>query len=132
MVWGPLMGGWLSGRYRRGMSEPPAGRVKEAEKHDWFEKWSRYNTEATWSIIDTVLEIAQRLGKSPAQVSLNWLLNKPNVTSIILGASKLDHLTDNLGCVGWSLGAEEMSALDAASETDKPYPYDFLDMAKTR
>ncbi len=131
VVWGPLFGGWLSGRYQRGMSEPPAGRVKEAEKHGWFEKWSRYNTESTWVIIEKVAEIAQRLEKSPAQVSLNWLLNKNNVNSIILGASKITHLKDNLGCLGWNLSKEDMAALDEVSDAEKPYPYDFLDMAKT-
>jgi aryl-alcohol dehydrogenase-like predicted oxidoreductase len=130
VVWGPLFGGWLSGRYRRGMTEPPPGRIKEAEKHDWFEKWSAYNNETTWTIIDKVLEVADRLDKSPAQVSLNWLLNKSNVASIILGASKLSHLEDNLGCLGWSLSAEDMAALDEVSEINKPYPYDFLEMAK--
>jgi len=130
VVWGPLFGGWLSGRYHREMNKPPAGRIKEAEKHDWFEKWSRYNTETTWAIIDKVTEIARRLGKSPAQVSLNWLLNKSNVSSVILGASKINHLEDNLGCLGWSLGEEDMATLDAVSDTDKPYPYDFLEMAK--
>ncbi|MBN1146726.1 MAG: aldo/keto reductase [Anaerolineales bacterium] len=130
VVWGPLFGGWLSGRYHRGMSEPPDGRIKDAEKHDWFEKWSRYNTGTTWAIIDRVIETARRLGKSPAQVSLNWLLNKSHVTSVILGASKISHLEDNLGCLGWSLDEEDMAALDSASNTDKPYPYDFLEMAK--
>ncbi len=129
VVWGPLFGGWLSGRYRRGMTEPPEGRIKEAEKHDWFEKWSRYNREETWVIIDKVLEIAERLDKSPAQVSLNWLLNKPKVSSIILGASKIRHLEDNMGCTGWRLSDEDMAELDAASESEKPYPYDFLEMA---
>lgn len=130
VVWGPLFGGWLSGRYQRGMTEPPEGRIKEAEKQDWFEKWSRYNTETTWSIIDKVGEIAQHLGKSPAQVSLNWLLQKPHVSSIILGASKVHHLEDNLGCLGWKLSDEDIAALDAVSEIDTPYPYDFLEMAK--
>ena len=130
VVWGPLFGGWLSGRYRRGMSEPPAGRIKEAEKHDWFEKWSRYDTENTWSIIDKVIEIAERRGTSPAQVSLNWLLHKDNVSSVILGASKIEHLEDNLGCLSWRLDEDEMAALDEVSDTEKPYPYDFLEMAK--
>jgi aryl-alcohol dehydrogenase-like predicted oxidoreductase len=130
VVWGPLFGGWLSGRYQRGMSKPPEGRIKEAEKQDWFEKWSRYNVETTWVIIDKVVEIAKRLDKSPAQVSLNWLLNKGNVSSIILGASKVLQLEDNLGCLGWSLSDEDMASLDAVSDIDKPYPYDFLEMAK--
>lgn len=130
VVWGPLFGGWLSGRYQRGMTEPPEGRIKEAEKQDWFEKWSRYNVETTWKIIDKLMEISARRGKSPAQVALNWLLNKKHVTSLILGASKLSHLEDNLGCIGWSLNLEDMTVLDEVSEIEKPYPYDFLEMVK--
>ena len=130
VVWGPLFGGWLSGRYQRGMSEPPAGRIKEAEKRDWFEKWSRYNTETTWTIIDKVMEVARRLDKTPAQVSLNWLLSKSDVACIILGASKISHLENNLGCLGWELDTADMEELDAASAVDKPYPYDFLEMAQ--
>ncbi len=129
-VWGPLLGGWLSGRYQRGMKEPGAGRVKDAEKFNRFEKWSRYNTELTWSIIDKVTEIAGRLDKSPAQVSLNWLLNKKGVSSVILGAREIDQLKDNLGCLGWRLSEDDMAELDRVSETDKPYPYDFIEMAK--
>ncbi len=129
-VWGPLFGGWLSGRYHRGMNEPTVGRVKDAEKYDRFEKWSRYNTETTWSIIDKVTEIARRLDKSPAQVSLNWLLNKSAVSSVILGASKINQLKDNLKCLGWSLSEEDMDKLNTVSDIDKPYPYDFLEMVK--
>ena len=61
-VWGPLLGGWLSGRYQRGMKEPGAGRVKDAEKFNRFEKWSRYNKESTWSIIDKVTEMSWTIG----------------------------------------------------------------------
>jgi aryl-alcohol dehydrogenase-like predicted oxidoreductase len=129
-VWGPLLGGWLSGRYQRGMNEPGAGRVKDAEKYNRFEKWSRYNTETTWLIIDKVVKIARRLDKSPAQVSLNWLLNKKGISSVILGARKINQLKDNLGCLGWRLSEDDMAELDMVSDTDKPYPYDFIEMAK--
>ena len=66
-----------------------------------------------------------------SQASRALLTRFRTTRSIILGASKIKHLEDNLGCLGWSLGEEDMAALDAISETDNPYPYDFLEMART-
>ena len=127
MVWGPLLGGWLSGRYTRDMQVPPHNsRVEQAEKEGWFESWNNYNTEATWQIIDTVLEISKETGRSPAQVSLNWLLRKCEVTSPIIGARTLEHLRDNLATVDWSLTQEQTQRLNEASEISAPYPYDFV------
>jgi aryl-alcohol dehydrogenase-like predicted oxidoreductase len=125
--WSPLRGGWLSGKYRRGMKAPPEGtRIKKAEEEGWSESWSVYNTEHTWHVIDTLLEIAKETGKSAAQVALNWVLNQPGVTAPIIGARTMDQLTDNLGCSGWSLSEEQTARLDTASETALPYPYDFI------
>ncbi|WP_041402110.1 aldo/keto reductase [Salinispira pacifica] len=130
VAWGPLFGGWLSGRYTRDMSAPPRGsRVETAEEKGWFESWSRYNRESTWKVIDEVLEVARETGKSPAQVSLNWLLQKP-ITGPIIGASKIHHLEDNLDSAEWQLSAEHMARLDEISRPELPYPYDFLEMAK--
>ena len=127
MVWGPLLGGWLSGRYTRDMQGPPTNtRVEQAEKEGWFESWQNYNKESTWRIIDTLLEISKETGKSPAQVSLNWLLRKCEVTSPIIGARTLEHLRDNLGAAEWSLTQEQMQRLNEASAIPAPYPYDFV------
>ncbi len=127
MVWGPLLGGWLSGRYTRDMHAPPANsRVEQAGKEGWFESWENYNTEATWRIIDTLLEVSKETGRSPAQVALNWLLRKCEVTSPIIGARKLEHLRDNLATVEWSLNKDQMDRLNKASAIAAPYPYDFV------
>ena len=76
-------------------------------------------------MIDTVLSIAKDLGKSPAQVALNWLLRRPGVTGPIIGARNMQQLEDNLGASGWKLGEEQMQRLNTASEPEKlPYPYD--------
>lgn len=125
--WSPLRGGWLSGKYRRDMENPPEDtRIARAEKEGWMEKWSAYNTERTWHVIDTLLAVAEEVGKSPAQVALNWVKDQPGVTAPIIGARKLEHLHDNLGAVGWSLSDEQRARLHDVSEMPGPYPYDFI------
>lgn len=125
--WSPLRGGWLSGKYRRGMETPPEGtRLSIADSRGWSERWSAYNTERTWAVIDVLLEVAAEIGKSPAQTALSWVKDQPGVTSPIVGASKLSQLQDNLGTVGWSLSAEHREKLSAISELPGPYPYDFI------
>ena len=122
--WSPLRGGWLSGKYQRGMDAPPEGtRVEEAEKQGWTESWRVYANERTWSIIDTVRSISAETGKSPAQIALNWLLQMPGVTAPIIGARNLKHLKDNLGSTGWSLTAGQMTKLKDVSRQPLPYPY---------
>jgi len=125
--WSPLRGGWLSGKYRRGMSGPPPDtRIEEAEKQGWSESWALYANERTWKVVDTLLAIAGEAEKTPAQVSLNWLLQKPMVTAPIIGARTLAHLDDNLGATGWSLNSNQVSRLDQASAQPLPYPYESL------
>jgi len=124
ITWSPLRGGWLTGKYRRSMAGPPEGsRVKAAEEQGWSESWSAYNNERTWSILDELSAVAEETGRTPAQVALNWLLQRPTVTAPIIGARTLEHLEDNLGAVGWSLGDEEMARLNEVSEPGSPYPY---------
>lgn len=122
--WSPLRGGWLSGKYRRGMTAPPANtRVEDATKFGWSESWDAYNNERTWSILDALFAVAEAVGKTPAQVALRWLLEKPLVTAPIVGARTLKHLEDNLGATGWSLPAELLERLDKVSQMDLVYPY---------
>jgi aryl-alcohol dehydrogenase-like predicted oxidoreductase len=122
--WSPLRGGWLSGKYQRGMAAPPEGtRVKTAEEQGWTESWSLYDNEHTWHVIDTLMAVAQEVGKTPAQVALNWLLQRPGITAPIIGARTMAQLEDNLGAAGWSLSAEHMERLNQASSKRLPYPY---------
>lgn len=122
--WSPLRGGWLSGKYHRGMDAPPGGtRVDEAEKQGWSESWRAYANEHTWSIIDTLQGISAETGKSAAQIALNWLLQMPGVTAPIIGVRNLNHLKDNLGSTGWSLTGEQMAKLNEVSRKPLPYPY---------
>ena len=125
--WSPLRGGWLSGKYRRGMDRPPKGtRVEIAAEKGWGESWPNLANERTWNVIDALLEVAEEAGKTPAQVAIRWLLQRPGVTAPILGARAMNQLEDDLGAVGWSLSEAQMARLTEASEPVLPYPYDFL------
>jgi aryl-alcohol dehydrogenase-like predicted oxidoreductase len=125
--WSPLRGGWLSGKYRRGMSKPlPDTRIEEAGKRGWGEAWEVYATERTWQVLEALQAIGAELHKSPAQIALNWLLQKPAVTAPIIGARTLAHLDDNLGTTGWSLTCDQVARLDQVSELPLPYPYESL------
>ena len=125
--WSPLRGGWLSGKYRRGMEAPPEGtRVDEASKKGWSESWSTYNNERTWSVLDALFEVAGQVGKSPAQVALNWLLQQPAVTAPIIGARTMEQLEDNLNASGWWLDVEHATKLSQVSAMELPYPYNFI------
>lgn len=116
--WSPLQGGWLSGKYRRGMSSPPSGTRVEASG-----SFDSMATEATWQVLDALHAVASEAGKSPAQVALRWLLQQPAVTAPIFGARTPEHLRDNLGATGWSLTTEQLDRLTAASDQPMPYPY---------
>ncbi len=131
MCWSPLRGGWLTGKYRREMDTPPDGtRVKKAEEEGWSESWNAYNTEQTWNIVAELLAVAENVEKSPAQVALNWLLQRPGVTCPIIGARTLEQLHDNLGAAGWSLDGDDMDRLNGVSACQPGYPYDFIERLK--
>jgi aryl-alcohol dehydrogenase-like predicted oxidoreductase len=122
--WSPLRGGWLSGKYRRGMAAAPKGtRVGIADEMGWSESWARYANEQTWTVVDTLEALGKETGKSVAQIALNWLLRQRGVTAPIIGARNLDQLDDNLGATGWTLSAEQIERLDRASAVRLPYPY---------
>ncbi|MBN1566014.1 MAG: aldo/keto reductase [Anaerolineae bacterium] len=121
--WSPLRGGWLSGKYTRDMTAPPAGmRVDQAEQNNWGERWSVYNNDRTWAVLDALFEVAKAEDKTPAQTALNWLKDKPGVTAPIIGARKIAHLEDNLGAVGWTMSAANRAKLDAVSDMPVAYP----------
>lgn len=119
--WGPLGGGFLSGKYRKGQ-RPQEGRLSTTPDQ-YEESWQRRALARNWDILDVVGNIAERREKSYAQVALNWLLSRSEVSSVIMGARTVEQLEDNLGAVGWELSAEELSALDDVSTVDWGYPY---------
>ncbi len=124
--WGPLGGGFLSGKYRRGQ-QPASGRLSTTPGQD-EEAWDRRSTEHNWAVIEVLGEIATNRGKSYSQVALRWLLDRPEVSSVIAGVRTMDQLEDNLGATGWTLSAEEKTRLNEVSAINPGYPYRMLDL----
>lgn len=125
LPWSPLKGGWLAGKRDLTREGPSAGsRVEWAQNAGWVEgNFDSFNTPYTWHVLDTVADVAAKTNKTPAQVSLRWLLQKPGVTSVLVGARTEEQLRDNLGAVGWRLEKHHMDALDNVSEHPPLYPW---------
>ncbi len=115
LVWSPLAGGLLSGKFSRENQRPEGSRRSEFD-------FPIVDKERTWKILDVMAPIAKAHGCSPARISLAWLLTKPVVTSVILGAKRLDQLQDNLAAVELKLTKEEIKQLDEVSTLPPEYP----------
>ena len=125
--WSPLRGGWLSGKFKRGMIAPPDdSRIALAEEKGWGERWSAYNNEHTWTVLDALHSVAAEVGKAPAQVAIRWLLQQPGVTAPIIGVRNMAQLEANLGALGWALKDSQLATLNRASVLTPPYPHDFI------
>ncbi|MDQ6657832.1 MAG: aldo/keto reductase [Actinomycetota bacterium] len=124
LPWSPLAGGWLSGKYVR--DQPPTGatRLGEDPKRG-MEAWEARNAnERTWTVLDAVTSIAKAHSASASQVALAWLLGRPAMTSVILGARTVDQLQDNLGAADVKLTDAEVQQLtDASAPQIDDYPY---------
>ena len=123
--WSPLGGGFLSGKYRHGEKPPQGSRISEAVE-SMEEYWDRRATERNWATLDVVGKISEEMGKSYAQISLNWLLRQQGVTAPIIGARTLEQLEDNIGASGWELTEEQLEELSEASAIEDVYPYRFI------
>lgn len=122
--WSPLKSGLLSGRYTRDMEDLPEGtRMKDRKDHGYEWPWNE-DGEYAWNTVDVLNEMSKKIGKTPAQIALNWLLMNDAVTAPIIGASSMKQLEDNLGSTGWKLSNEDIEALNEVSETYVSYPYD--------
>jgi aryl-alcohol dehydrogenase-like predicted oxidoreductase len=124
LPWSPLGGGWLTGKYTK--EERPAGATRLGENPDrGVEAYDRRSTaQRTWDVIDAVQSVASARGVSMAQVALAWLVDRPMMTSVILGARTVEQLQDNLGAAGLHLTDQEVAQLDAASDpAPADYPY---------
>ena len=115
LVWSPLAGGLLSGKFSRENQNPPGSRRSEFD-------FPIVDKERTWRILDAMAPIAKEHECSPARISLAWLLAKPVVTSVIVGAKRLDQLEDNLAAVDLALTADEIQRLDEVSALPPEYP----------
>ena len=118
LVWSPLGWGRLTGKIRRGLPLPPTSRL-----HATADFGPPVDDERLYRVVDALDEVARETGKSVAQVAINWLLQRPTVSSVILGARNEEQLRDNLGAAGWALSGPQIARLDAASAVEAPYPY---------
>lgn len=116
MAWSPLHAGLLSGKFRRD-ARPAETRLNALDAPGTID------FERVYRIVDVLVEIAQARRVTPAQVALNWVMNKPCVDTVVLGARNEEQLRDNLSAATWKLGAEEMTRLDDVSALPEPYPY---------
>ncbi|MFD3328347.1 aldo/keto reductase [Streptomyces sp. NPDC058701] len=118
IVWSPLGWGRLTGRIRRGRPLPAGSRL-----HDTADYGPPVEDEYLHRVVDALDEIARETGRAIPQIALRWLLQRPTVSSVIIGARNEEQLRQNLGAVGWTLTPEQMGRLDAASSRTAPYPY---------
>jgi aryl-alcohol dehydrogenase-like predicted oxidoreductase len=121
LVWSPLGRGFLSGKYRRG--EPPPG---DARLSTWADTWKQLDTPLSWAALDAVRAVAARRGTTPAAVSLAWLLARPEVSTVIVGARTAAQLEENLAALEVRLAPEDVAELDRASQPAWGYPYAFI------
>ncbi|HEY0463579.1 MAG TPA: aldo/keto reductase, partial [Polyangiaceae bacterium] len=117
VIWSPLGWGKLTGKIRRFQAPKPGTRA-----YDIAGTGPHYEEERLFRIIDTLSAIATATDKTIPQIALNWLLQKPTVSSVIIGARNEQQLLEDIGCIGWNLTAEHRQALDDASETPAAYP----------
>ncbi|WP_144157356.1 aldo/keto reductase [Paraburkholderia sp. BCC1885] len=118
LVWSPLGWGRLTGKVRRGQSLPEGSRL-----HATASFGPPVEDEHLYRVVDALEVVAEETRKTVPQVAINWLIQRPTVSSVIVGARNEEQLIQNLGAVGWTLTAEQMSTLDAASKVTAPYPY---------
>ncbi|HWX47835.1 MAG TPA: aldo/keto reductase [Roseomonas sp.] len=118
MVWSPLGWGRLTGKIRRGAPLPTGSRLHETANFG-----PPVEEEHLYRVVDALDAVAKETGRSVPQIALNWLLQRPTVSSVIIGARNEEQLRQNLGAVGWNLTAEQVARLDAASAVTAPYPY---------
>ncbi|MGB8657728.1 MAG: aldo/keto reductase [Candidatus Zixiibacteriota bacterium] len=125
LCWSPLGGGFLSGKYRRGKPRPEGARRSNPEG-----QFLQYDEEKGFDMVDELERIAGKHNATVAQAALNYLLRKPGVTSVIIGAKNREQLADNLKTTDWEMTAEEVSQLDQLSKPPRAYPYWMLERAR--
>ncbi|HVJ54302.1 MAG TPA: aldo/keto reductase [Aliidongia sp.] len=118
VVWSPLGWGRLTGKIRRGQKLPDQSRL-----HKTADKGPPVDDEYLFRVVDALDAVAEETGKTVPQIALNWLLQRPTVSNVIIGARNEEQLRQNLGAVGWNLTKEQVAKLDAASALPQAYPY---------
>ena len=120
VVWSPLGWGRLTGKIRRGQPLPETSRLRSKAATDIGPQVA---DEHVYRVVDAIDEVAKETGKTVPQIALNWLLQRPSVATVIVGARNEEQLRQNLGSVGWNLTSDQVARLDAASKTPLAYPY---------
>ena len=120
VVWSPLGWGRLTGKLRRGQPKPETSRLQSKLATD---VGPPIPDEHLYRVVDAIDQVAQETGKTVPQIALNWLVHRPSVATVIIGARNEEQLRQNLQCVGWRLTPEQVAKLDAASATTPAYPY---------
>jgi aryl-alcohol dehydrogenase-like predicted oxidoreductase len=118
LIWSPLGWGRLTGKIGRNRPVPEVSRL-----HKTAELGPQVEDEHLYRVVDALDEIAKETGKTVAQIALNWLLQRPSVVNVIIGARNEEQLRQNLAAIGWNLTKEQVAKLDAASDTRPVYPY---------
>ena len=118
LVWSPLGWGRLTGRIRRGQPLPATSRLHKTAEHG-----PQVEDEYLYRVVDAIDLVARETGKTVPQIALNWLLQRPTVASVIIGARDEAQLKQNLGAVGWNLTPQQIAKLDEASKVQVAYPY---------
>jgi len=120
VVWSPLGWGRLTGKLRRGQELPETSRRRSQLAND---NGPPVDDEYLYRVVDALDEVAEETGKTVPQIAINWLLQRPSVATVIIGARNEEQLRQNLGSVGWQLTTEQVTKLDAASQVTLAYPY---------
>jgi aryl-alcohol dehydrogenase-like predicted oxidoreductase len=118
LVWSPLGWGRLTGKIRRGQPLPEVSRL-----HKTSEQGPQPSDEYLYTVVDAIDEVAKETGKTVPQIALNWLLQRPTIATVILGARNEEQLKQNLASEGWNLTTEQVKRLDDASAAPRAYPY---------
>jgi aryl-alcohol dehydrogenase-like predicted oxidoreductase len=118
VVWSPLGWGRLTGKIRRGQPLPATSRL-----HKTGDVGPQMSDDYLYRVVDALDEVAAETGRSVPQIALNWLLQRPTVSTVVIGARNEEQLKQNLGAVGWNLSKEQVAKLDEASAVTPAYPY---------
>jgi aryl-alcohol dehydrogenase-like predicted oxidoreductase len=127
LAWSPLASGFLSGKYKKDAPVPSGTRLEK--RQEWLKQ---LDTPRTWRVLSMVEAIARELSTTPTAVALRWLVQRPAVTSVILGVRSVAQLEDNLKAAELTLPAEAMKRLDEASAFELGYPYEFMQRIQGR
>ena len=122
LIWSPLARGFLSGKYKQGQKPPPGTRLES-----WQDSYAQFDNDRMWKLLDVIGQVASRRETTHAAISLAWLLAKPEVSSIIVGARTVEQLNQNLKATSIRLTEAEVRELDDASKPDWGYPYSFIE-----